>query len=111
VRQGKTFRVETTEQRAGKRRRWRRQVDADVIQQQLSRLREANLPAFPVSPMVCDGAYVQLTISGEHADLRLGWWTIAPKGAEVLADFADWLWKLGMPDSDEDQADGNENKA
>ena len=58
-------------------------------------LRNATLPAFPISPLVCDGEYVELRVCGTYANLTLGWWTIAPDGAEAYADFAAWLRDVG----------------
>ena len=61
------------------------------VQQQIALLKQASIPAFPVSPMVCDGQYIELTIYGESSTLTLGWWTIAPEGAEVVDAFISWL--------------------
>jgi len=72
-------------------------VDGALAQERLARLKQSTVPAFPVSPIVCDGSYVELMIEGEFSRLTLGWWTIAPDGAEAVADFADWLEEIGLP--------------
>ncbi|SDU27574.1 hypothetical protein SAMN05216296_2795 [Pseudomonas pohangensis] len=76
-------------------------IAADV-QQQIAMLKQASITAFPVSPMVCDGAYIELTIYGESSTLNLGWWTIAPEGAEAVKAFADWLTAKAKPIDDEE---------
>ncbi|ACD94569.1 hypothetical protein [Trichlorobacter lovleyi] len=101
VQRGDAYHIQVTEQQGPSRKRWRVTVPADEVTQQLDLLRRATLPAFPVSPLVCDGEYVELTIHGEFSDLTLGWWTIAPDGAESLSDFADWMRKLALPDEEE----------
>ncbi len=100
VQQGTDFRIEACEQTGRLRKLWRVSVPPDEVAQHLNALRKATLPAFPVSPLVCDGEYVELTIRGEGSDLTLGWWTASPFGADALADFADWLCKLGLPTED-----------
>lgn len=80
-----------------KQSRRRVAVDGALVQARLARLKQSTVPAFPVSPMVSDGSYVELMIKGELSTLTLGWWTIAPDGAEAAADFADWLEEIGLP--------------
>ncbi|MSR16517.1 MAG: hypothetical protein EXR89_01780 [Methylococcaceae bacterium] len=80
---------------------WRKEIPSDEAVTQLNKLRSAKIPAFPISPRVCDGSYIELTIYGKNSDLTLSWWTIAPDGAEELADFADWLRKQELPDLEE----------
>ena len=94
VQQGTDFRVEACEQTGRLRKLWRVSVPPDEVTQHLNALRKATLPAFPVSPLVCDGEHVELTIRGEGSDLTLGWCTASPFGADALAGFADWLRKL-----------------
>lgn len=102
VGEGEEFRIETTEQTDHKRKRWWVTVSPGEATRQLDLLRKATVPAFPVSPLVCDGEYVELTIHGKYSDLTLGWWTMAPWGADALANFADWLRKLGLPGEEDD---------
>lgn len=97
AKQGQQYRVETIEQRGRARKPWRIEIPATEAAEKLQGLKLATVPAFPVSPLVCDGEYVELTIKGEFSALTLGWWTIAPEGAETLSDFAEWLQKLGLP--------------
>lgn len=66
-------------------------VPLEEVTKKLHDLRKINVPAFPVSPLVMDGEYVELTIFGEHSTLSLGWWTIAPEGAEGICEFSEWL--------------------
>lgn len=94
VRVGDTHRLEVTAKTLETRRRWTVVVPDEEVEQQFAALKQATVPAFPVSPTVCDGAYYELTIPGECSELRLSWWTIAPDGAEGLAEFADWMAKL-----------------
>jgi hypothetical protein len=65
---------------------------------QLDHLKQLSIPAYPISPQICDGSYWKLTIKGEFSSLSLGWWTAAPQGAERLADFAEWLYGADFPD-------------
>ena len=74
-----------------KRKRWRVALNSTDVQQQIIKLKQASVPAFPVSPDVCDGEYIELTIKGEMSTLTLGWWTLPPEGAEEIAAFANWL--------------------
>lgn len=106
VQQGDNCWIETTEQLGRKRKQSRTSVAPEAVAQQLERLRNATIPAFPISPLVCDGEYEELTIHGEYSTLTLGWWTMPPFGADALADFAGWLRGLGLPDED-DQDDDN----
>jgi hypothetical protein len=103
VQQGQQCRLETIEQLGRARKSWRIEVSPDDVAEKLQALRNATVPAFPVSPLVLDGEYVELTIRGEYSDLRLGWWTHPPFGADALADFADWLRKLGLPGEVDDE--------
>ncbi len=70
-------------------------LDTEQVQAQLDALKVATVPAFPVSELVMDGRYVELTVRGDSSTLTLGWWSIAPKGAEALDAFADWLCEMG----------------
>lgn len=84
-----------------KQSRRRVKVSRTVVQEQVAALKQATVPAFPVSPLVCDGEHVELTIHGEYSALTLGWWTIAPQGAERFSEFADWLRKEGLANDEE----------
>ncbi|HSD37966.1 MAG TPA: hypothetical protein VLC92_10705 [Rhodocyclaceae bacterium] len=72
-------------------------VSEAEVKERLAVLKRSTVPAFPVSPTVCDGSYVELTVEGESSTLALGWWTDAPEGAECLSEFADWLIETGLP--------------
>jgi len=78
-------------------------VNREAANREVLKLKQAKIPAFPKSPLVCDGEYVELCIHGEYADLTLGWWTVAPDGAESLADFADWMRSIGFPREEADE--------
>jgi hypothetical protein len=78
--------------------RRRVRVDAAEANHHLELLKRATVPAFPESPQACDGSYWSLKIQGECSALTLGCWTAAPRGAERLANFADWLYQLAFPD-------------
>jgi len=72
------------------------------VKKQLDAVRASRIPAYPVSPDVCDGEYVELILEGEMATLTLGWWTIAPEGAEPLEKFSTWLRKqVNLPKDDD----------
>lgn len=77
----------------------RRRVEVDALEaeQRLAQLRKCRVPAWPESPQVCDGAYVELTVHGVGSTLTLGWWTLAPEGAEGFARFAQWLEDFSSP--------------
>ena len=96
--------VAVIEQNHLTRKQSRRRVDVSeaLAQERLAALKQLTVPAFPVSPMVCDGEYVELQVEGEYSTLTIGWWTIAPEGAEGVAEFADWLREVGLG-RDEDE--------
>jgi len=100
IQKGVHYYIETTKQSGRQRKHRQRIISAECVIQQMNRLRNASLPAFPISPQVCDGTNYELTIYGECSDLTLSWWTIAPKGAEALDDFANWLCEWGLTDQD-----------
>jgi len=91
ARVGEGYRLEVTEKTLEGRRRGTVDVASDEVERRLAALRRATVPAFPVSPEVCDGSHYELTIAGVHSELRLSWWTIAPDGTEDLAQFANWM--------------------
>lgn len=97
VQEGGECRIETTVQTGRRRKYWRVVVSPSDVDEQLALLRDSRIPAYPVSPMVCDGEYVELAIPGEFANLTVGWWTEPPQGAETLAAFSEWLRRLGLP--------------
>lgn len=72
------------------------EISEAEVQDRLTALKQATVPALPISPQVCDGEYVELTVEGECSTLTLGWWTLPPQGAERLAEFADWLRDEGL---------------
>lgn len=69
-------------------------VSMHEVDRQFDLLRNTTVCAYPVSPLVCDGEYVEVTIHGEGADLTMGWWTNPPAGADALFDFSQWLLQL-----------------
>lgn len=79
-------------------------VSAQEVDHQFDLLRQATVCAYPVSPLVCDGEYVKVTIHGLYADLILGWWTAAPEGADAVWDFADWMRELINPERDKESS-------
>ncbi|MDT8445188.1 MAG: hypothetical protein RQ722_12910 [Desulfuromonadales bacterium] len=91
IQQGNKCIVEETEQQGRSSKRHRIMVPLEEVTQRFHDLKKVNIPAFPVSPLVMDGEYVELTIFGEHSTLSLGWWTTAPEGAEGIREFAEWL--------------------
>ncbi len=88
---GESHIVERVQQIGRSRKTQRLPVPMVEVQSQLEALRSAHVPAFPCSPLSCDGSYVEVVIYGEGSTLSMGWWVTAPMGAEVLADFADWI--------------------
>lgn len=88
VKTGNAFRVEGTIQAGRKKSCKVVNVSTDEVLDQLEKITKATLPAFPISPMVMDGEYIELTIYGIQSDLTLNWWTVGPKDADVLIDFA-----------------------
>lgn len=80
-------------------------VSAQDVDRQFGLLRNATVRAYPVSPLVCDGEYVEVTIHGEQAALTLGWWSEAPEGADQIFDFSDWMRQLIDPDVDDDESE------
>lgn len=76
------------------------------VSERLRALRAARVPAWPDGAQVLDGEYIELTLMGDNAQLTLGWWSVAPEGAEVLAEFADWMRASAGFDVDRDEAEG-----
>ena len=97
--------IDATETTPDHCRTWQIDVPLAEVQSRMDALRHATVPAFPVSFLVCDGQYVELTIRGEYSELTLGWWTMAPHGAETFADFAYWIRDLVLPPDSEDETD------
>lgn len=95
---GDDFLIEATTQFGRRQSRKSYKVDKEAAHREMLKLKQAKTPAFPESDMVCDGEYIELCIHGKHADLTLGWWTAAPEGAHSLADFADWMRSIGLPE-------------
>lgn len=81
------------------------ELPAQEVEHQFDLLRHATVCAYPISPLVCDGEYVEVTVHGEYADLTMGWWTAAPDGAEALFDFSEWMCRLIEPDYDDEFED------
>ena len=100
---GDEFLIEAMMQLGRSQSRKSFKVDKEAANREILKLKQAKIPAFPESRLVCDGEHIELCIHGESADLTLGWWTAAPEGAEALADFADWVRSIGWPeDADDD---------
>ena len=95
---GDEFLMEATTQLGRSQSRKSYKVDKEAANREVLKLKQAKIPAYPESLLVCDGEYIELCIRGKHADLTLGWWTAAPEGAEALADFADWMRSIGLPE-------------
>lgn len=92
---GDTYSIAYVQRQRGSGHQIRKRVPVDrgVIQARLVTLKNSTVPAFPAAETVCDGTYFELTVEGVSSTLTLGWWSDAPKGAEVYADFAEWLEK------------------
>ena len=101
------YRLEVLERDYLERKKKRRffALNKTEVDEQLAILRDATVPAFPVSESVCDGWYSELMVTGENSTITLGWWVLTPKGAEKFVDFACWLEKAaGLGDDEELQA-------
>ena len=61
---------------------------------QIAKLRDARIPAYPLTPKICFGSYIEVTIHGEHVELSTEWWTAAPAGYDALDNFEDWQWRV-----------------
>lgn len=99
-----SFRLEVHDwSKFGSNKRQQIPLDSAEVEQQLALLKRATIPAFPFSPMVCDGAYIELTIYGELSTVTLGWWTIVPEGAEAVKAFTNWLAEK-VPPTEENES-------
>lgn len=96
VQRGDEYCIEGAKQTGRMREQWKVPVPRIDAENQLEALRKASIPAYPVSPSVCDGSYIELTIYGIDSELKLSWWTAAPDGAEVLGNFSDWLHDIAL---------------
>lgn len=108
-RQEDKFRLVIVERNGFTRQQTRRRVPIStaIAEERLGTLRQLTVPAYPISPAVCDGEHLELTVEGESSRLTVSWWTLAPKGAEGLAEFAHWLCAVGSRKR-EDQEGGND---
>jgi hypothetical protein len=75
----------------GQIERHRVPIDSIEVKHQLLMLRQATVPAFPVTPPTFDGEHIELTIEGEYSSMCMSWWTVAPQGAEALLEFINWM--------------------
>ena len=91
-----------------KRKRQRLPVNKSEVDSQFEFLKRSTLPAFPISPLVCDGTYYELMVEGFCSTLTLGWWTAVPEGAEAFSNFADWLEDSAQLNCEEDSVDTSE---
>ena len=104
-----SFRLVIVERNGFTRQQSRRRVPIStaIAEERLGTLRQLTVPAYPISPAVCDGEQLELTVEGESSKLTVSWWTLAPIGAEGLAEFAHWLRDVGSRKR-EDQERGND---
>jgi len=99
------FFLERTEVQGQRRTRKTIQPEPEAVASWPAALRNATVPAMPVSPPVCDGSHIELRIEGEGATLTLCWWALAPEGAEVLGEFSEWMqaaWPEDLTDPEDD---------
>lgn len=104
-----SFRLIIVERNGFTRQQTQRRVpiSSAIATERLETLRKLTVPAYPISPTVCDGEQLELTVEGESSRLTVSWWTLAPKGAEGLAEFAQWLRDVGS-NQKEVQKGGND---
>ena len=98
VQQGDQCFVEEIIHQDNSRRRRKIFIPLSEVTQRMDALSRTKIPAFPVSPEVMDGDYVELTIYGVFSTLTLGWWTISPEGADGIREFTEWLRCMAFPD-------------
>jgi len=70
-----------------------RKLDSREVESQIAKLESARIPVLLKGEMPLDGEHVELTVYAPIGTLSISWWTIIPKGAEPLGDFAGWLRK------------------
>lgn len=85
------FRVDATIYRGSEKQVSRANISDSVAEARLARLKDARVPAIPISDVVLDGEFVEILIVGTCADLKLSYWTAAPAGCDDIAEFVDWL--------------------
>ena len=105
---GESYRITCKNDFDGKQTETFCDVSEPEVNRQFDLLRNATVCAYPVSPLVCDDEYVEVTIHGEDADLTMGWWTAPPVGADVLFDFSEWMRQLGDPDWEDPTEDSDD---
>ena len=91
TRSGDAYRITCKINDGGEKKKSFRNVSVLEVGHQFELLRNATICAYPTTQMVCDGAYVEVRIKGDCADLTLGWWTIPPQGADAISVFSDWM--------------------
>ena len=67
------------------------QLSKAVVDEQLTLLRAAHIPAFPSGHEVPAGELFDLAIYDMQSELHVVWLTEPPKGYEVLGNFVTWL--------------------
>ena len=88
--------------RLGRRRKTRKVIIGEnQAKKWLDTLRQVQISMFPIQQESCDGSFYELRTTGEMcAVVSLGWYNIAPQGAEALDKLIDWLWAFVTPSLD-----------
>ena len=86
----------------GRRRKTRKVIIGEnQAKKWLDTLGQVQISMFPTQQASCDGSFYELRTTGETcAAVSLGWYNIAPHGAEPLDNLIDWLWAFVTPSLD-----------
>jgi hypothetical protein len=88
--------------RLGRRRKARKVIiEKSKAKQWLELIGRVQVSMFPDEQDSCDGNFYELRTTGPgSAVVSLGWYNVAPKGAEPLDKLIDRLWGFVTPDLD-----------
>ena len=65
----------------------RNEIEAEVAERLMQRLKKIELPTFPEHHMGCDGCFRELEIGGYDGKSVFRWWTDGPKEWQALDRF------------------------
>jgi len=78
----------------GKRDILKKPVSKIILEELLQNITTITIPAFPIHHLGCDGGVTELEIGRHSGDSIYRWWSVPPKGWEVLDELVDKIVKL-----------------
>lgn len=72
----------------------RNEIEGDVAEKLIRRLRKIEVSAFPEHYMGCDGGFTEIEVGGYDGKAVFRWWTDGPKEWQALDKFARFALKV-----------------